>query len=307
MPIIIVPVSGGVESTALLHKALQGDNEVHPVYVAVNGDPRSSVFDLTAAEHIVNWFEEHKGGYVGRLRPLTYMINPVFFHLHNNNKIENTPANYGVTQQFQLVYNISLLRSKFWDCNPGVWIGWLKEDGNEFSFNEYDFSAEEYKELLKLPVTLGTLSNIDRTCKPFRAPFWEMTKSDVYLSLPEELKTLVVPNGSEYYNGDGDLVRTPWKAKRKEWINANIPIKDSYVFSAAQISRIGRYAGKKLLGKDFNLSPNYDALIELVYRDSRWHPLPFTNKDFYTICSANNLKSIVREAQHNIPAIKPIG
>lgn len=307
MPIVIVPVSGGVESTALLHKALQGDNEVHPVYVAVNGDPRISVFDLTAAEHIVRWFEEHKGRYVGRLKPLTYMVNPVFFHLHNNNNIENTPANYGVTQQFQLVYNISLFRSKLWDCNPGVWIGWLKEDGNEFSFNEYDFSAEEYQELLKLPVTLGTLSNIDRTCKPFRAPFWEMPKSDVYLTLPEELKALVVPNGSESYTREGDLIRIPWKAKREEWVNAGIPIKDHYVFTTTQISRIGRYAGKKLSGNDFGLPPDYDELIGLVYRNSLWHPLPFTDKDFYTICNVNHIKNIVREAQHNIPAVKPIG
>lgn len=307
MPIFIVPVSGGVDSANVLLKAMNLNSTVFPIFIAVNSAPSLCVADLTAAEKVVSYFKKNQNKYPGKIRDLSYALTSTLeLRKSTPHHVLDTPASYSVIQQFNLVYNTAKFRAKIWEDNPTVLLGWLKADASETSFNEYDFSEQEYKELLELPMTLGKLSNTDRTCKPFRVPLWEKSKSEIYSELPDELKNLVIPNGFDRIGDTNEqkLIRIPGGSKIKEWSDAGIPVKDGYPFSQGELSLVGKTALGILSGADLGYSNNYDNVVRMLFRSYSFPTGFFTESDLRSDLKRIPISALVKEIQQNIPKVK---
>jgi len=275
---IIVPVSGGLESTYLLQHAMTMRAKITVVYINVSGVAEGSVGELLSMNKTLDYFRSKdldKKQYPGEIvEVLYYLAKPYLNVLHSNGyhgETQNRQAN-NINQQISVVMALTKLRSALVAHSrgvesPTVLIGWLKEDSSDVSYDDYDFSAAEYQEFLKLPVTLGRLSNSDRLAIPFRAPLWEMTKQQVWSKLDPALEPFIIPNGwCKYEEENSWVIHTPFDNKKQEYVDAKIPIEEKYTLQIEETD-LGFFV-KRLLKmvtwKDLNLPREAQFLINLV-------------------------------------------
>lgn len=252
--------SGGVESTYLLQLALEKGFDVNLCMINVGGVPEVRLGELIAMERIVKFYKDQmreqqdylpkaKWTLKGRIMDDMHFAGCPFAARQTASR---TLVAFDVTQQFALILGMLAIRREYLDhYMPTTWIGWIKEDAAETSFDELEHSEEDYLALLKLPELIGPLSNADNIGIKFRAPLWEMSKSEVYSKLMDGVKPLLIPNGLGYPNQSKDCVdHVVYKDKQEEWKAAGIPCEREYKFPISEGSWITRYITGNLLPND---------------------------------------------------------
>lgn len=230
MSIVNIAFSGGVESTALLQKALRDGHDVNVCMINVHGNYKLRLPEIMACEKIIEAFRvktvEQKMTYPGTIGDIIHM--PVCPWV-TSEKANNSLVMFNVTQQFATVLGMMSIRREQMDrCMPSTWIGWIKQDAAEYSFNETEFSEDDYRQLLELPKIIGPLSNADNIGVAFRAPLWNMTKAEIYADLDFDITPLIIPNGRIIIDSE-KVTLVPHDCKVKEWQEAGIYKKNLYV------------------------------------------------------------------------------
>lgn len=276
---IIVPVSGGLESTYLLQQAMTRKADITVVFINVCGVGQGCVGELLSMNKTLEFFRSKdldKIKYPGKIVEVIYYLAKPYLNIVNRGApvfqdLQNRQTN-NINQQISVVMALAKVRSSIvakslGQKSPTTVIGWLHEDSSDLSLDDYDFSEAEYQDLLNLPVTLGRLSNADRLAVPFRAPLWKMTKQQVWAQLDPALEPFIIPNGwGKYEEENSCIVHTPHDYKKEEYEEAGIPIKDEYVLEIKD-DGLGFFV-KRLLGmvtwKDLDLPQEARSLINQV-------------------------------------------
>lgn len=231
MSVINIAFSGGLESTALLQKALREGYEVNVCMINVHGNYNLRLPELIACEKIIEVYrkkiQEDTDYYPGKIIGCIHTPVPPWVSCHSGTF---TLATFNVTQQFSTALGMmAIRREQMSRYMPSTWIGWIKEDTSDYDFHEMAFSEKEYQELLDLPKTIGSLSNADNIGISFRAPLWDVPKAEIYASIDDDVKPLIIPNGSLRISADGDKVSIiPHEDKVEEWKKAGIYNKNKY-------------------------------------------------------------------------------
>lgn len=276
---IIVPVSGGLESTYLLQKAMSMNAKITVVFINVVGVAEGMVGELLSMNKTLDYFRSKnldKVQYPGEITKVIYYLAKPYLNVVDrgspvNREFQNRQTN-NINQQMSVIMALAKVRAGIVSESvgvesPTVMIGWLKEDSSEVSYDEYDFSAAEYQELLNLPVSLCRLSNADRLAVPFRAPLWEMTKRQVWNKLDKSLEPFIIPNGwCKYEEENSWVIHTPFNNKQQEYADAGIPIQSSYCL-AIEDNALGFFVKlllKMVTWKDLDLPQEARSLINIV-------------------------------------------
>jgi hypothetical protein len=263
MTTVNIAFSGGVESVYLLQMALERGFKVNLCLINVNNNLETRMSEIIAMERIIEVFKElirddqdyrpkAQWRFKGEIKDIMHM--PVCPYVPRQDKFRSV-VTFDVTQQFAVVLGMMAIRREYIDTNiPSVWIGWLKQDAAESSFNEIDFTEADYRALLMLPEIIGPLSNSDNIGVPFRSPIFEMSKKEVYNSLIPEVKEMLIPNGAGHVNWASRIVtHIPYDHKVEEWEESGIPTRKEYSFPIEESSWIGRYVSGCLLPVDVGL------------------------------------------------------
>lgn len=263
MPTVNIAFSGGVESVYLLQHALERGFKVNLCLINVHNNLENRLAEMVAIERIIKFFKDKMQDdkdYLpraswrlkGEIKDIIHVpVCPWVSGLTDR----DSPVTYSVTQQFATVLGMIYCRREYMDrFIPTGWIGWLKRDASEFSCDEHDHSEEDYGALLRLPETIGPLSNADNIGVKFHAPLWDMDKTDIYNALMDEVKPLVVPNGQGSINAwDNTVTLTPYSNKADEWKAAGIPMEKEYTYDYTELSWMGRYVCGALLPVDVGI------------------------------------------------------
>lgn len=233
MPLTVnIAFSGGIESTYLLQRAMEGGFDVNLAWINVSGNKHNNLGELRGVLRTINYFrkmgEEGKGKYPGSIR------NIFFGHRCPYQPMGGSApdiANSGVSQQYAVVLGMMdvITGTMRGSHHPSTWIGWLEQDTVEFTHNEFDFSKADYNDLLNINVKLGWLNGSNRIGKGFHAPLWKRTKKEIWDMLDPALQECVVPNGTGADHGESKWVHTPFAGKVSEYQAMGIPIKSEYV------------------------------------------------------------------------------
>lgn len=276
MTTVNIAFSGGVESAYLLQMALERGFKVNICMINVNNSLDTRISEIIAMEKIIKVFREKisddqdylpkaKQRFTGMINDIMHM--PVCPFPTRQDKFRSV-VTFDVTQQFAAVLGMLMIRREYMDTSiPSCWIGWIKQDAAETSFNEVDFTEDEYQQLLTLPKIIGPLSNADNIGVEFRAPLWDMPKSVIYDSIIDEVKPLLIPNGTGYINWSNlTVTHVPFDHKLDEWKAAGIPSQREYVFNIEEASWMGRYCSGTLLPQDVELedTPHTREILNLV-------------------------------------------
>mgnify|MGYP003407396528 CR=1 FL=1 len=269
MTMVNIAFSGGVESTYLLQLALERGFNVNVVMINANNHLDTRIGEIIAMERIIKFYENairegkdylprRQQRFKGSIRDIIHV--PVCPFPASQNEFKSL-VTYDVTQQFAIVLGMLMVRRDYVDTvMPSTWIGWIKSDSAETTFNETDFTEDDYGALLKLPKTIGPLSNADNIGVEFRTPLWNMDKRDIYDELVDEVKTLLIPNGSGHVLWkNGTVVHDPYDHKLAEWKAVGIPLQAEYVFDIKDASWIGRYCSGTSLPEDMGLADSAEA------------------------------------------------
>jgi hypothetical protein len=301
MTTVNIAFSGGVESVYLLQLALERGFNVNLCLINVHNALNNRLAELIACEKIIKYFETRiredqeylpktSWKYAGQIKDIIHVAVCPWVPSQNDNR---SPATFEVTQQFSTILGMMYCRREYLDRFIATcWIGWIKQDASEFSCDEHDHSEEDYGALLRLPQVIGPLSNADNIGVQFRAPLWEMDKLDIYNSLEEGLKELLIPNGSGCVNSkEGTVTHTPYSGKVDEWRRAGIPTDKEYVYDYTQASWMTRYVCGSLLPADVEIEDT-PATREMLCTLS-----PFFSKG-RTVIRPNDHYSIKREIKN---------
>lgn len=252
--------SGGVESTYLLQLALEKGFDVNLCMINAGGVPEVRLGELIAMERIVKFYKEQMREQQDYLPRAQWTLKGrIMDDMHfagcpfsARQSVSKSMVAFDVTQQFAIILGMLAIRREYVDhYMPTTWIGWIKEDCSDSTFFEMDHSEEDYQALLKLPEVIGSLSNADNIGVKFRAPLWEMSKSEIYSKLMDGVKPLLIPNGLSYPNWPNDRVdHVVYKDKQEEWKTAGIPCEREYRFPISEASWIARYVTGTLLPND---------------------------------------------------------
>lgn len=230
-----IAFSGGIESTYLLQKGLAAGYEVNLVWLNVSGNHHNNLGELRGILKTINYFknldEEGKVKYPGHIKGIYFGHRCPYQPMGGSApEIVNT----GVSQQFAVVLGMmdAITGTMHSSHHPATWIGWLEQDAAEHSHNEFDFSKDDYDDLLNINVKIGWLNGSNRIGKGFRAPLWKYTKKQVWDMLDPVLQGFIVPNGEGCDHGESKWVHTPFAGKIIEYRAAGIPINQEYVTHA---------------------------------------------------------------------------
>lgn len=282
MATILLAFSGGVESTALLEKALTDGHKVVACMINVHGDNVKRLAEITACERIIKYYRDNSAPYQGKIVSVVHApICPWVPAAMDTHPL----AHNSITQQFATVLGMMSIRRYFMNNGmPTTWIGWIQEDTSDYSNYELDFSPKQYKQLLDLPKILGPLSNSDLSGCPFRAPFWDMSKADILKIIPTPVIDLLIPNASRT-DTQTTITLHPYENKIKEWVEAGlykvdedlVPIIPNYDYSVEEASFEARYLSGLLLPKDLGLldTKTNHTLLENIS--------PFLSKGFSVV------------------------
>ena len=269
MTTVNIAFSGGLESTYLLQLALEKGFTVNLCMINVGGTMESRLGELIAMERIIKFFKmvgDEERAYLpkakwtlpGRINDVMHYAGCPFVSRQESNK---SLATFDVTQQFGVILGMLAIRREYLDdYMPSTWIGWIKEDAAEFSFNEMDHSEKDYQDLLNLPELIGPLSNADNLGIKFRAPLWEMSKTEIYGKLLDALKPMLIPNGRSHVDHANNKVEHfPHQSKLEEWKDAGLPHKGPYIFQITEPSWIVRYITGTLLPADVEQPDTFEC------------------------------------------------
>lgn len=264
-----IAFSGGVESVYLLQMALERGFKVNLCLINVSNVLETRLGEIIAMEKIVKVYNEKiledqdylpsaKQRLKGKIGDIMHMPVCPFAARQESYK---SPVTTNVTQQFAAVLGMMMIRREYVDREiPSAWIGWIKQDAAEASFNESDFTEDEYQQLLKLPEIIGPLSNADNIGKRFHAPAWGMSKREIYDHIIDEVKPMLIPNGTGYINfANKTTTHIPYEHKADEWKAAGIPVEREYHFNIEDASWIGRYCSGALLPQDVDIEDTAHA------------------------------------------------
>lgn len=260
MPVVNIAFSGGTESTALMVYALQKGFEVNLCVLNVSNSMETFLFELANARKVA---EAVKGlNYPGNIHDVIALSTPRWAPAMG---MSCDLCVNGVTQQFSVALAMmDIRRYHLARCNPTTFIGWIKGDASENSFNEYDHSSKDYTDLLNVPVMLGKISNADRTQVPFRAPFWNMTKKEVFELIPEALLKFVIHTGKGITSfSEGVVTYTSYPDKKKEWKASGIEkeMQTSWSYPLSEISLEDRVFTGQIIASDLGLPDKYNDLV----------------------------------------------
>ena len=269
MTMVNLAFSGGVESTYLLQLALERGFNVNVVMINANNHLDTRIGEIIVMERIIKFYKEvtregkdylprTQQRFKGEIKDIIHV--PVCPFPASQNEFKSL-VTYDVTQQFAIVLGMLAARRDYVDtAMPSTWIGWIKGDAAETTFNETDFTEDDYGTLLKLPKTIGPLSNADNIGVEFRAPLWDMDKRDIYDGLVDEVKEMIIPNGAGHIRWKSDTaVHVPYDHKLAEWKAAGIPSQAEYAFNIKDASWVGRYCSGTSLPEDMGLADSPEA------------------------------------------------
>lgn len=240
---VLIPFTGGVESTYLLQKALEDGHEVIAAYYGLTQFHESRIVELTARRHILDYFKSKYPNEVVE-------VYGVFENMPHLPKIQTTQKN-GVRQQWSLVNEIvatiaSVNRND--EYISSVWLGWAGYDTAEYSLSYADFTENDYQRLCKLVPEILYLSNVD---KSNHVPFMPLAKAQhkhqVYGLIDPSVQKFIVGNG---ILGKGDFEDRLYfhmdSGKAEEY--KDIPINDSLPkvrFNVFEQALIDHFAGSQ--------------------------------------------------------------
>lgn len=188
---VLIPFTGGVESTYLVQKALADGHEVIVAYYGVTQHGKSRLSELTARRHMIEYWN----------RKYPDKVWEVYGFMENMAAIprQQKAEKNGVRQQWNVINQIAATISSLnveYDRVMSVWIGWTQYDSTAHSLCYNDLTPEEYQRLTKLVPEILFLSNIDKSQRTPFMPLWnEKSKADVYNKIDDELKQFIVANG----------------------------------------------------------------------------------------------------------------
>lgn len=190
-----IAFSAGIDSTALMMLALRRGFKVNLHMMNVSNIPETMMYEMYVMHQIVEEVKKitFKGGAIDTV---SYAMKPPYpFRVKSGHR--DNPVCNSITQQLSTVIGMADIRRVNYDTYPGTWIGWNRADATESSLMEWDHSEQDYQDLLTVvPGIFGRLGNADNLETPFRAPLWDFDKKDIYAMLPQQLKDLVLVNGS---------------------------------------------------------------------------------------------------------------
>lgn len=263
MTTVNIAFSGGVESVYLLQLALERGFSVNICLINVHNVLDNRLGELAACEKIINYFNTRiredkeylpkaSWKYPGEIKDTINIAVCPWVPSQNDNR---SPVTYEVTQQFSTILGMLYCRREYLDRFIATcWIGWIKQDASEFSCDEHDHSEADYGALLRLPETIGRLSNADNIGVQFRAPLWDMDKLDIYNALEDGLKELLIPNGTGRVNvQEGTVAHVPYAGKVDEWKRIGLTPEKEYVYDYTKISWMSRYVCGALLPSDVEI------------------------------------------------------
>lgn len=260
MPVVNIAFSGGTESTALMVYALEKGFEVNLCVLNVSNSMETFLFELANARKVAEAVKEFN--YPGKIYEVIALSTPRWSPPMGMNC--GVCVN-SITQQFSVALAMMDIRRYLLErCNPTTFIGWIKGDASENSFNEYDHSLKDYADLLNIPVMLGKISNADRTQIPFRAPFWDMTKKEVFELIPDPLLKFVLHTGRGSVSFKEDLITyTAYPNKKREWEGAGIEteMQTKWSYPLSEISLEDRVFTGQVTASDFGLPDKYDCVV----------------------------------------------
>ena len=188
---VLIPFTGGVESTYLVQKALAEGHKVIVAYYGITQHGRSRMSELTARRHMIEYW---KNKYPNKVIELYGYFENICF-IPTPQRMEKN----GVRQQWnvinQIVATISSLNVKH-DVVSSVWIGWTQYDTAEHSLSYTDLTSDEYIRLTQLVPEILFLSNVDKSLRTPFMPLWhEKSKVDVYNKIDDDLRPFIIANG----------------------------------------------------------------------------------------------------------------
>lgn len=275
MPSVNIAFSAGLESMAMAVKALRMGLDINLCVIHVANNPETYMFEVYHTTKIVEKIKELQKfdpGLKGKINQI--IIKPEVPYapaLARYSGDEESPlVCNSVNQQFAVLLGMMDVRRYVLRENPAVWIGWLSQDTAEHSFNLYDHTDQDYKDLLNLPKVLGRVSNSDRVGNPFFAPLWDMSKRDVYLSIPKELLEMVIHTGSGNVNLQaGTISYNIYQNKRKECIDAGMPVEfcnESMEYKLTDIPLSIRMLCGAVYASDVKLPATADNMVQRIAR-----------------------------------------
>lgn len=280
MPTVNIAFSGGIESTALLQKALMDGHNVNVCMINVHGAYTLRLVEIMACEALIDTYKyktiKSPERYPGEICDIIHVpVTPWV----TCQKTRNNIVSPNITQQFATALGMLAIRREYFpDGMPSTWIGWIKEDTSDHSYQELEFSDNDYKQLLNLPKLIGSISNADKIGVSFRAPFWDYRKEDIYREIDDDVKHLIIPNGTvEPSDGGAKLLLLPHAEKFTEWERCGAVDKEKFVrrgnvwvrvksdkdpqytYRVAEASFIARYMSGMLLPIDAGLDDSVSA------------------------------------------------
>lgn len=267
MATINVAFSSGLESVAMVVKGLRDGHKLNLCVINVSNNRQTFLFEVWNTLRFMKYCEANMKelGFKGCFG--TFYISPrcPWGPIRGGGTKEDVVVNT-ITQQFgTLLGMLDLRRLNVMTEYPGVWIGWLKQDAAEYSFNEYDHTEQDYKDLLELPKKLGRLAVADRTGTVYRAPLWELTKGQVLAMIPEQLIPFVIHTGqASIHRSEDKIVYNVYSHKRDEWRGANIDAEmcgEHWEYKLSDISPEVRLIAGEMKASDVGLPPEADQWL----------------------------------------------
>jgi len=259
---IHIAFSCGLESTAALVKALKEGHNVILSVINVSNNHDTFAFEYINAQRIVEAVKTLN--YPGTVREVMGMAKCPYEPARQGRDAVSHMVCNNVTQQFCVLLGMmDIQRYHLKDYRPVVWIGWIKDDIFESSWNPYDFSAEQYEQLLNLPRQMTVFSNSDRTGPRFYAPLWNLSKQEILDIIPQELRHLVIHTGSGESYSD-KIVYNVYDHKRSDWKLTGIKEEmcgEHWEYQVSELSAAERYLAGRSTPEDVGLPENAAGFI----------------------------------------------
>lgn len=219
---VLIPFTGGVESTYLVQKALEDKREVVLGYFGVTQSALARLPEIVARRHMIDYFRTK---YKNQIITECYGF---FEHMCQVPK-ENTFSCSSLRQQWNLVNNL-IAANTIYNHNgvvlDAIWIGWAGYDTSEYSLSNIDFSAAEYEQFRQMFADGLYLSSFDKSMKkPFLPLMNEMSKKDILNRIDPELHKWIIGNGQGYYRNKEETVEhAPYSVKETEYKDSDVPV-----------------------------------------------------------------------------------
>ena len=218
---ILIPFTGGVESTYLAQKALDAGDSVSLGYFGVTQSVTARLSEIVARRHMIDFFSRKYSQPIGEC----YGFFEHMCFVPKTNRLDKSC----LRQQWNLINNLIAATTVYNNDQliiDAVWIGWAKYDTAEHSLTNIDFNVDEYQRFLDSYAEGLFLSSADKSMKRPFLPLWEEeSKKAVYDKLYPELQACIVGNGvGSYVPGEELVEHRIYDVKNTEYHKAGVPV-----------------------------------------------------------------------------------